>query len=67
MQHHGLNPDGGGGPGDVNGTLELRLDPALGGTQGMGVELEFSAGGVRGSLSPEVSPMVLPELERWFL
>lgn len=40
---------------DLNGTLELRRpDPALGGTQQIWVELEFSADSVRGSLSPEV-------------
>jgi hypothetical protein len=52
LRHHGFNPDVPGAI-DLNGTLELRPDdPALAGAPLIGVELEFSADSVRGSLSP---------------
>ncbi len=63
LRRDGLNPDGGPGAVDLNGTLELRPDPALAGTPRIRVELEFSADSVRGSLSPEV----LPEADSWDL
>jgi hypothetical protein len=43
---------------DLNGTLELGLDPALGGTPLLLVELEFGAGSLQGSLLPSVMPEV---------
>lgn len=56
LHHHGLNPDGSGALDSLSGTLELRPDPALGGIPWVGVELEFSADSVRGSLSTGIAP-----------
>ena len=55
LRRDGLNPDG---PRtvDLNGTLELRPDPALAGTPRVGLEIEFGADSVRGSLNPYVPP-----------
>jgi hypothetical protein len=60
LHAHGLNPDSSGDI-ELNGTLELKLDPALGGTPRIGFDIEFSADSVRGTLSPEV----LPEDPAW--
>jgi hypothetical protein len=46
----GFNPDGRGVI-EVNGALELRPEPALGGTPQGWVDIEFSADSVRGSLA----------------
>jgi hypothetical protein len=58
LHHHGLNPDGSGVV-DMSGALELKLDPALGGTPHVGLDIEFHADSVQGSLYPEVSPDVV--------
>jgi hypothetical protein len=57
LRYYGTTTDGS-GPVDLNGTLELGLDPALGGTPLLLVELEFGADSVQGSLLPEVMPEV---------
>ena len=41
---------------DLNGTLELGLDPALGGRSQVDVSIDFGVDSVRGSLSPAVFP-----------
>jgi hypothetical protein len=53
----GLNPDYL-GPFDWNGTLDVGLDSALGGTTWVRVEIEFGADSVQGSLSAEVQSAV---------
>jgi hypothetical protein len=58
LSHYGPTTDGSGGPVDLNGTLELGPDPALGGTPGFWVWLEFGADSVQGSLDLEVMPEV---------
>ena len=57
LQYYGQTTDSS-GPIDLNGTLELGLDPALGGTPLLLVELEFGADSVQGSLLPSVMPEV---------
>jgi hypothetical protein len=47
-----LNPDQDRNPVEFSGSLELGLDPALGGEPALGVSLQFDAESVRGSLSP---------------
>jgi hypothetical protein len=55
LRRDGLNPDGPRAV-DLNGTLELRPDPALAATPRIGLEIEFGADSVRGSLIPFVAP-----------
>lgn len=68
LRRGGLNPDGF-DPAVVDGTLDLGLDPALGGTQQIGFDIEFHADSVRGRVSPDVSSReprkVWPEAPAW--
>lgn len=57
LHHHGLNPDGTGSVA-LNGTLELNGAPARSGTPFLWFDIQFSANGVQGTLSPVVPPEV---------
>jgi hypothetical protein len=50
-----LHPDRASGGVDFTGSLQLGLDPALGGRSSLGVNLSFDSESVRGSLSPQRS------------